>query len=214
MNTDRRRTSLRGRIVSKASVRRTAALAIVVGILTLAPAAASAQGTGVLRGSFHDTSVDPSIPIQGATVFVTGPVTQTATTDATGSFRMVLPEGVYIFLITAPGYSPCGDPTLPIPAGLETVIFCGRVPLDADPTPFDSRGHGIAFVHRVEDIEAQIMAGDIAGAIDSLHSLRRKMDGCPDTTGTSPESDDWIPVCAGQINFRVFFDFLIASLGG
>jgi Carboxypeptidase regulatory-like domain len=200
--------------MSRASVRRTVALAIVVGILTLAPVAASAQETGVLRGVFLDSSVDPFIPIEGATVFVTGPATQTTTTDATGSFSMVLPEGIYLVIMTAKGYNWCGIPDLGVLAGQDTGISCALRPLDVHHSTYDTRGHGTAITNRLGDIEAQIIAGDVEGALDSLRSLRRKADGCPDRTGFSPEADDWVVNCLDQIPFRAIFDILIASLGG
>lgn len=198
--------------MSKAAVRRTAALAIVAGILTLAPVAASAQPTGVLMGIVRDSSVD--LPIQGATVFVTGPATQTTTTDATGSFNMVLPEGIYIIIITAPGYKFCGDTILEILAGQNTGVSCNVRPFAVDHSEYDNRGHANAFINRLGEVEAHVIAGDIEGALDSLRSLRRKMDGCPDGTGISPQADDWVVNCPDQIGFRAFFDILIASLGG
>jgi hypothetical protein len=73
---------------------------------------------------------------------------------------------------------------------------------------FHSEGNRNAFLHRLDNIEAQIAAGDIEGALTELQNLRRRLDGC----GTSPDSNDWLLDCSSQLAVRTSLDALIAAL--
>jgi uncharacterized delta-60 repeat protein len=73
---------------------------------------------------------------------------------------------------------------------------------------FHSEGNRNAFLHRLDNIEAQIAAGDIEGALTELQNLRRRLDGC----GTSPDSNDWLLDCSSQLAVRASLEALIAAL--
>jgi uncharacterized delta-60 repeat protein len=73
---------------------------------------------------------------------------------------------------------------------------------------FHSEGNRNAFLNRLDNIEAQIAAGDIEGALTELQNLRRRLDGC----GTSPDSNDWLLDCSSQLAVRASLDALIAAL--
>jgi TolB protein len=69
-------------------------------------------------------------------------------------------------------------------------------------------GHARAMTTQLDSVEELIAAGDIAGAIKKLQSLRRNVDGC----GTKADKTDWIVDCAAQVAIRDMIDALIANL--
>lgn len=71
-------------------------------------------------------------------------------------------------------------------------------------------GTQAAFMNRLMEIEARLDVGDVAGALDLLRDLRRKVDGC----GTSADANDWIRDCPSQLVVRAQIDAMIAILGG
>jgi hypothetical protein len=78
---------------------------------------------------------------------------------------------------------------------------------------FKSRGHRNSIRNALEDAEASIAAGDIAGAIRKLQNLRRKVDGCGALVGLEiADNDDWITDCAAQHEIRELIDQLIDNL--
>ena len=78
---------------------------------------------------------------------------------------------------------------------------------------FKSRGHRNSIRNALEEAEASIAAGDIAGAIGKLQNLRRKVDGCGALLGLEiADNDDWITDCAAQHEIRDLIDGLIARL--
>ena len=52
-------------------------------------------------------------------------------------------------------------------------------------------------------------AGDPAGAVSRLETLRAKIDRC----GTAPDRTDWVEDCAAQTRLRAQIDALVAELG-
>jgi hypothetical protein len=75
---------------------------------------------------------------------------------------------------------------------------------------FHSGGNRNALRSRLENIEADIAAGDTDLAIEKLMNLRARVDGC----GAAADTNDWIVDCASQIIVRDLIDTLIAGLGG
>jgi hypothetical protein len=75
---------------------------------------------------------------------------------------------------------------------------------------FHSGGNRNALQSRLENIEADIAAGDTDLAIEKLMNLRARVDGC----GTAADTNDWIVDCPSQIIARGLIDTLIAGLGG
>lgn len=73
---------------------------------------------------------------------------------------------------------------------------------------FNGPGNKNAFLTRLEGVEASILAGKLAQAVQELENLRRHVDGC----GTAADSNDWITDCAAQTEVRALIDTLIASL--
>jgi outer membrane protein assembly factor BamB len=71
-----------------------------------------------------------------------------------------------------------------------------------------SAGHRDAMLSRLEAAEQSILAGDIAGAISDLDSLRRKLNGC----GASADDNDWIADCPTQLELRALVDLLSTNL--
>lgn len=76
---------------------------------------------------------------------------------------------------------------------------------------FAAPGHRSAILSILDDAEAMIAGGDVAGAISLLENLRRKVDGCE--TGGGPDRNDWIVDCAAQAAVRDAIDRLLAALG-
>jgi len=72
----------------------------------------------------------------------------------------------------------------------------------------DPEGQRNAVLSRLDDIEQDILEGNIEGAIRALQNLRRRVDGC----GTSAERNDWIIDCASQLEIRALIDLLIMNL--
>lgn len=91
------------------------------------------------------------------------------------------------------------DPDIPAAA-------VGSLP-DAD---FHSGGNRNALTSRLENIEADIAAGDIATAVTKLMNLRIRIDGC----GATADTNDWIVDCPSQLLVRDLIDTLLAGLGG
>ena len=78
---------------------------------------------------------------------------------------------------------------------------------------FKSRGHRNSIRNALEDAEASIAAGDIAGAIRKLQNLRRKVDGCGALLGLEiADNNDWITDCGAQHEIRDLIDQLITNL--
>lgn len=71
-------------------------------------------------------------------------------------------------------------------------------------------GHRTAMQSRLDGIEADILAGDLAAAVRKLENLRRRVDGC----GSAADMNDWIVDCPAQVEVRDLIDTLIAGLGG
>jgi Tol biopolymer transport system component/drug/metabolite transporter (DMT)-like permease len=71
-----------------------------------------------------------------------------------------------------------------------------------------------AIVSILDDVEAQIAAGNVEDALNLLGNLRRHLDGCPavPSPGEVAERDDWIVDCDAQRSVRALIDTLIAEL--
>jgi outer membrane receptor protein involved in Fe transport len=81
---------------------------------TPAPAAAN-QSVGTIAGTIHDNS---GAPIANAKVTLTGPATQSTTTDANGAFSFAnVTPGVYTLTATKAGYQTANEPSLAVLAG-------------------------------------------------------------------------------------------------
>ena len=125
----------------------TAGVTLAVGLLglTMAPAPAYAQGSGVLTGTILDTATKRPIP--DVVVTVTSPSLQgeqTVVTDRSGSYRIPnLPPGPYVLRLEGDGYKPYSrggitlrlDSTIRVnaellPEGLkaEEVVVIGKAP--------------------------------------------------------------------------------------
>ena len=80
----------------------------------------------------------------------------------------------------------------------------------------DPEGQRNAILEQLEEVEALIMTGDIAGAISKLENIRKKVDGCPDVPEPAETADnnDWISDCDSQREVRELIDLLIINLGG
>jgi hypothetical protein len=71
-----------------------------------------------------------------------------------------------------------------------------------------AKGKRRAIVSNLDEIEALIGGGDVAGAITKLEGLRKRMDGC----GLVADVNDWISHCARQASIRGLVDELLAVL--
>jgi Tol biopolymer transport system component len=69
-------------------------------------------------------------------------------------------------------------------------------------------GHARAMTNILDEAEAMIAAGDIAGAIKKLRSLLTRVDGC----GTKADKTDWIVDCTAQVEIRDLINTLIENL--
>jgi outer membrane receptor protein involved in Fe transport len=67
-----------------------------------APAAAGATTT-VLQGAVRSGT---GLPVAGASVRASGPSTSSTTTDASGTFTLTVPQGIYTITVRRPGYNP------------------------------------------------------------------------------------------------------------
>lgn len=73
------------------------------------------QASGTIAGSIKDVS---GAPIAGATVRISGPQTQAATTDAQGNFSIAnLPAGIYAFEARKSGYNTATESSITVLAG-------------------------------------------------------------------------------------------------
>ena len=79
------------------------------------PPQGATQTSGTITGSVKDAG---GAPVAGATVTVTGPQTQTATTDAQGSFTISnLQPGIYAFRAAKTGYNSATETAITVVAG-------------------------------------------------------------------------------------------------
>src|ERR1700761_3617967 len=97
------------------------AAAIVVAVALLLPSApALAQNLGSIRGVVDD---DSGVPVAGASVSVSGPIRETATTDARGAFALTsLPSGAYDIVVSKGGYQTATDSDATVGPGGSTVL--------------------------------------------------------------------------------------------
>jgi uncharacterized delta-60 repeat protein len=65
-----------------------------------------------------------------------------------------------------------------------------------------------AVLNLLDAADAAVMAGDAAGVLGSMQTLRAHLDGCPN----APAADDWIITCAEQELVRTLVDQIIAKL--
>jgi hypothetical protein len=75
---------------------------------------------------------------------------------------------------------------------------------------FKAVGHRTAIGAHLDNINKQILKGQVDQALKELAQLRTKMDGC----GTSADNTDWIVDCTAQVQMRTFLDLLVTNLGG
>ena len=65
-----------------------------------------------------------------------------------------------------------------------------------------------AMISLLDGAEKRIAKGDIGGALSTLQSLRKRIDGC----GSKADKNDWIVVCPVQIEVRALVDILIDNI--
>ena len=75
---------------------------------------------------------------------------------------------------------------------------------------FRTEGNRVALLSRLDGVEAALLTGDVASAMEHLQDLRRRIDGC----GAAHDGNDWIAACADQVLIRGDMDLLIANLAG
>jgi len=85
-------------------------------IFVVAPVAAQTASTTtvVLSGTVRSGL---GVPVAGATVTASGPVTKTVSTDATGGFSITVPPGLYSLDVRKGGYNPASLSSLSLVAG-------------------------------------------------------------------------------------------------
>jgi len=88
------------------------------------------------------------------------------------------------------------------------IDFINGLPVGFFKNNGDPKGQRHAFLSQLNNIEIDILNGDIENATQSLQSLRKKVDGC----GESSDNNDWINDCASQLQVRNLIDLLIANL--
>ena len=71
-------------------------------------------------------------------------------------------------------------------------------------------GNQTALVKQLDNTEELIAAGDVQGALDSLETLYKHIDGC----GSTADNNDWIVDCTAQEEVRGLIDLLVENLGG
>ncbi len=69
-------------------------------------------------------------------------------------------------------------------------------------------GNRTAMLSILDDVEAALLANDVAAAIQILENVRRRVDGC----GAAADTNDWILDCPSQTLIRTYIDLLIANL--
>jgi len=122
-----------------------AACAIAVGLVT--QTALAQPTTATLTGTVRSSGGDP---IPGVTVRLSGPATASTETDATGSFSLTVPPGLYRIDVSKPGYVPSSTDSLPLAPGPNAAltVSLGQVSLQSlrtiGSTSTISRGSGIA----------------------------------------------------------------------
>jgi len=79
-----------------------AALVAVAAAVESAPAAPVAATSTVLQGSVRSAT---GLPVSGAGVRVSGPATSSTTTDASGTFTLTVPQGIYSIEVRRAGYN-------------------------------------------------------------------------------------------------------------
>lgn len=75
---------------------------------------------------------------------------------------------------------------------------------------FKGVGHRTAIGAHLDNINRQILKGQVDQALKEIAQLRTKMDGC----GTDPDNTDWIVDCTAQMQMRTFLDLVATNLGG
>jgi len=78
------------------------------------------------------------------------------------------------------------------------------------PAAFADAGAKTSIIAALDNVQAEVTAGDTTGALTALGALRATADGCP----PSPDGTDLIIDCGAQAQFRTLIDQLIAKLGG
>jgi outer membrane receptor protein involved in Fe transport len=109
------------------SARAFGSIAVVLALLsTVVPAAAvtspilaQATAQATFNGTVHD---DTGATVPNAQVTVTGPTTQTTTTDSNGNFTVNIPPGIYRVAITKGGYNQVALPDVVATAGTSTPL--------------------------------------------------------------------------------------------
>jgi len=91
------------------------------------------------------------------------------------------------------------DVIIDVVMGLPLGVFANR----GDPA-----GQRNAMRSRLEDIQQDILDGDIAGAIRALRNLLAKVDGC----GAMADRNDWIIDCPSQLEIRALIELLVFNL--
>lgn len=77
---------------------------------------------------------------------------------------------------------------------------------------FKSKPAQSTFLSQLDKVEVKIVAGDIAGAIEDLQTLRKRIDGCSGSTRERADPNDWVVTCSSQRTLRVLIDDLLANL--
>jgi len=93
--------------------------ALLAAFVLVAPAGAQTGSTVVLSGTVRSGL---GIPVSGASVTASGPVTKTVYTDGTGSFSFSVPPGLYSLDVRKGGYNPATLSSLSLIAGQPTPV--------------------------------------------------------------------------------------------
>jgi hypothetical protein len=86
------------------------------------------------------------------------------------------------------------------------------VVLTVPKSAFGSGGQPKAFKTNLDKAEQLLLAGDEAGALTELRSLRLRVDGCNGSAREKADKNDWITVCSHQRAVRTAIDSLVATL--
>lgn len=161
------------------------------------------QASGRILGTYLDSSL-PGFPHIGFEVLRDGTVVNLYIEDAP-----VADQTVYSIVALADSDGD-GLPDVSDPSEVAAII--SSIPLGSFGSASDPAGQRNAFLSRLEEIEAQINAGDIDGALRALQNLLRRTDGCDGSGGEMPDSNDWITDCAAQHDVQEAIADLIAGL--
>jgi len=165
------------------------------------------QGAGRILGTYVVVGSDSAgsfTKFVGFEVMRDGTVVNLYTEDAAPREQSVRS------IVALPDSDSDGIPDVIDPDRVAAVV--SALPVGSFGSASDPRGQRNALLNRLDNIEVQILAGDVEGALRSLANLRRSFDGCGGSSWKMPDFNDWINDCGAQQDVQDAIDALAANL--